>query len=70
MKKEESIMKPPAGSRLLDRREFIAQPWPGSCYRRDRGRIPGTARAEAPPFKLPNCPTLKPAWNPTFPAAP
>jgi Fe-Mn family superoxide dismutase len=63
MKRKESIMKPPAGSRLLDRREFIATAVAGAAV--IAGTVAGfhgiaqagaIARAEALPFKLPELP--------------
>ena len=69
MKRKESIMKPPAGSRLLDRREFIAAAVAGAAvFAGTVAGFPGTARAQAtapagatasagaPPFKLPELP--------------
>ena len=69
MKRKESIMKPPAGSRLLDRREFIATAVAGAAvFAGTVAGFPGTARAQAtapggasasaaaPPFKLPELP--------------
>ena len=69
MKRKESIMKPHAGSRLLDRREFIATAvagaaviagtvagFPGTARAQATAPAGATASAEAPPFKLPELP--------------
>jgi superoxide dismutase, Fe-Mn family len=57
MKRKERIMKPPTESQLLDRREFIATAVAGAAVL--AGTVAGfssLARAEAPPFKLPELP--------------
>jgi Fe-Mn family superoxide dismutase len=63
MERKERIMKAPTGSHLLDRREFIATAVAGAAVFAGTvagfsgtARAEALARAEAPPFKLPELP--------------
>jgi superoxide dismutase, Fe-Mn family len=57
VKRKERIMKASTGSRLFDRREFIATALAGAAVLAGTvAGFSGIARAEAPPFKLPELP--------------